>query len=141
MTDKEIKKYLNDYTNIIEKLRTSKVVGDYGEYIVSTKYKKKFNNIKLAETSSNKGFDAIDDKGNKYEIKSRKCTSWNKPGLFSPGNSNQMEGSDYLIYVEFDNEWNVFRLLKIPTGDISEEVKKSKRFVLSKDRINKYSVL
>ena len=115
MEDKEIKKQLNKYTEVIEKLkkaeiiRTGKIVADYGEYVASRKLK-----LKLASSSVNKGYDAIDSKGKKYEIKTRKASIWNKPTIF-PITRSQFEVVNFLIYVEFDNKWNLVRLLKIPT--------------------------
>lgn len=139
MSDKEIKKLLNKYTHIIEKLkkakvvRTGKVVADYGEYMVSKKL-----NLKLANSSVNKGYDAVDARGNKYEVKTRKATAWNKPTIF-PVNPDQLSTTKFLIYVEFDNKWNLVRLLKIPTKNIL--VNKYNRVCISKDLVKKFSIL
>lgn len=130
---------LNKYTFIIEKLkkskviRTNKVVADYGEYIVSKKL-----NLKLAISSVNKGYDAKDAKGNKYEIKTRKATSWNIPNIF-PINPNQLSIVDFLIYVEFDNKWNLVKLLKIPAKKVI--INKYNRISVSQDLIKKFSIL
>ncbi len=68
ITNKEIKSLLNEYTRIIEKLRkndvikTGKVVADYGEYIASKKL-----SLKLESNPVNKGYDAKDKKGRKYD--------------------------------------------------------------------------
>ena len=139
MEDKEIKKQLNKYTEVIEKLkkaeiiRTGKIVADYGEYIASRKLK-----LKLASSSVNKGYDAIDSKGKKYEIKTRKASIWNKPTIF-PITRSQFEVVNFLIYVEFDNKWNLVRLLKIPTKKIIAN--KYNRVVISKDLVKNYSIL
>ena len=114
MNSGEIIKLLNKYTDIIEKLReagvirTGKVVGDYGEYVASKRL-----NIKLVGNSVNKGYDAIDRNGKKYEIKTRKAVTWNRPNVF-PINLKQLRVIDFLIYVEFDNDWSLVKLLKIP---------------------------
>ncbi len=139
MEDKEIKKQLNKYTEVIEKLkkaeiiRTGKIVADYGEYVASRKLK-----LKLASSSVNKGYDAIDSKGKKYEIKTRKASIWNKPTIF-PITRSQFEVVNFLIYVEFDNKWNLVRLLKIPTKKIIAN--KYNRVVISKDLVKNYSIL
>lgn len=139
MEDKEIKKQLNKYTEIIEKLkkagiiRTGKVVADYGEYIAYHKLK-----LNLANSTVNKGYDATDSKGKKYEIKTRKASTWNKPTIF-PISRSQLEVVDFLIYVEFDNKWNLVRLLKIPAKKIAGN--KYNRIVISKDLVKNYSIL
>jgi len=139
MNKKEIRKQLNSYTNIIEKLkkagilRTGKVIGDYGEYVVSKRL-----NLELASSSVNKGYDAIDKKRNKYEIKTRKATTWNKPTIF-PIKKSQLEVVNFLIYVEFDNKWNLVKLLKIPARKI--KANKYNRVIISKDLVKNYSIL
>jgi len=139
MNDKEIKKLLNQYTGIIERLRrnkiirTGKVVGDYGEYIVCKKL-----NLTLVGNSVNKGYDAVDKRGKKYEIKARKATAWNRPGIF-PVKLSQLSVTDFLIYIEFNNEWDVIKLLKIPAKEINME--HYNRVVISKDLIKKYGIL
>lgn len=139
MDDKIIKRLLNKYTNIIERLRgagvirTGKVVADYGEYIVSKKL-----NLTLADSSINKGYDAVDTKRRKYEIKTRKATAWNKPTI-SPVNSCQVSIADFLIYIEFDNKWNITKLLKIPVKKLT--INKYKRIQISRDLVKKFSIL
>lgn len=139
MNDKEIKKLLNKYTHIIEKLkkanvvRTGKVVADYGEYIVSKKL-----NLKLAGSSVNKGYDAVGADGKKYEVKTRKATAWNKPTLF-PVSPRQLSTIDFLIYAEFDNKWNLVKLLKIPAKKLM--VNKYNRIHVSQDLVRKFSIL
>jgi len=139
MDDQEIKKLLNKYTYIIEELkknkviRTAKVVADYGEYIASKKL-----NFKLVGNSVNKGYDAIDIDGKKYEIKTRKATTWNKPSIF-PVNFGQLSAIDFLIYVEFNNEWDFVKLLKIPANKI--RVNKYNRVCPSQDLVKKFSIL
>lgn len=133
------KKLLLQYRNIINKLRdmdvirTGKVVSDYGEYVACKKFK-----LKRAQSTVNKGFDAVDKRGKKYEIKTRKATAWNKPGIF-PVKKSQLKIADFLIYVEFDDDWNIVILLKIPTKKVKPNV--HNRVVINKTLIEKYSVL
>ena len=139
MEDKEIKKLLNKYTHINEILknagivRTGKVVADYGEYVASKRL-----NLTLAGSSGNKGYDALDANGKKYEIKTRKATAWNKPTIF-PVKQNQLSIIDFLIYVEFDNEWNLIKLLKIPTKEVIKN--KYNKVVVSQDLVKKWNKL
>jgi len=137
MNNEEIIKLLNKYTDIIEKLRgarvirTAKVVADYGEYIASKRL-----NLKLVGNSVNKGYDAIDCDGKKYEIKTRKATAWNNPNIF-PINPKQLLVADFLIYLEFDNNWNLLKLLKIPIRKIREN--KHNRICVSRDLVNRFN--
>lgn len=139
ITDKEIKSLLNEYSCIIEKLRknkvikTGKVVADYGEYIASKKL-----NLKLETNSVNKGYDAKDAKGRKYEIKARKATKWNHPSVF-PIKLSQLSVVNFLIYVEFDNKWDVIKLLKIPAKNV--KMNRYNMIYVSKRLIEKFSIL
>lgn len=138
MNAKEIKKLLNKYTCIIEQLRkikvirTGKVVADYGEYVVSQKL-----NLKPMGNSVNKGYDAVDINRKKYEIKTRKATAWNKPNIF-PVKLNQLSAADFLIYVEFNNKWDIVKLLKIPVKEI--KANKYNRVCVSQDLVKRFSV-
>ena len=133
------KKLLLQYRDIINELRkldvirTGKVVPDYGEYITCKKFK-----LKRAESAINKGYDATDKEGKKYEIKTRKATAWNKPKVF-PVKKSQLEIADFLIYVEFDDDWNLVRLLKIPTKEVSHNI--HNRVVINKKLVEDYGVL
>lgn len=139
MNEREIKKLLNKYTHINEKLkkarvvRTGRVVADYGEYVVSRKL-----NLKLVGTSVNRGYDAVDTGGKKYEVKTRKATAWNKPTLF-PVSPIQLSTIDFLIYIEFDNRWNIVKLLKIPVKKLM--VTKYNRVIVSQDLVKRFSIL
>jgi len=138
LKDDEIKKLLINYRYILNQLRdagvtrTGKVVGDYGEYIASKKL-----DLKL-EKSTNKGFDAIDSAGKKYEIKTRKATHYNRPTIF-PVKKEQLQSSDFLIYVEFNDDWDLSKLLKIPTSKVV--FNKHDRVVINKTLVEKFSIL
>lgn len=137
--ESEINSLLIEYKNILEKLknlgviRTSKVVGDYGEYIAAKKL-----NLKLSENSVNKGYDATDQDNKKYEIKARKATSTNIPTIF-PINSKQISVIDFLVYVEFSNEWIVVKILKIPKKEI--KANKHNRVCVTQELVKKYNIL
>ena len=135
----KVKKLLLKYRDIINELRqlgvirTGKVVSDYGEFMAA-----KLLGLELVASSSNKGFDATDKKGVKYEIKSRKATSWNKPTIF-PVKQEQLETANFLIYVEFDDSWNLVKLLKLPCKEVKSN--KYNRVILTKDLVSKYTIL
>ncbi len=128
---------LLEYNEILKKLkehdviRTSKLVGEYGEYVASKKLGLQ------RKPSGNKGYDAIDSKDKKYEIKSRKNTPYNKINNFPVG-KNQLELADFLICVEFDTDWNVVKFYKIPTSKV---ILNSYSRVIVNKALEKYNIL
>ncbi len=135
----EIKKLLIQYRDILKRLselgaiRSVKMIPDYGEFIACQKL-----NLKLTDSSVNKGYDAIDKEGKKYEIKTRKANMWSKPSVF-PVKKEQIKSADYFVYVEFDDDWNLIKLLKIPSFEIKPT--KYDRVNVNKELVEKYSVL
>jgi|APSaa5957512535_1039671.scaffolds.fasta_scaffold62192_3 hypothetical protein len=136
MKPSEIKKLLLQYNDILKKLRnadvirTSKLVGEYGEYVTVNKLC-----LDLVK-SGNKGYDAIDTKGKKYEIKSRKEMPYNKPNNF-PIREKQLESADFLIGVYFDVDWNLSKLYKIPKSKV---IIKNNKVIINK-ALEKYNIL
>ena len=140
----EVKRLLLQYRDVIDKLRsmkvvrTSKVVGEYGEYLVI-----KALSLKKADSSGNEGFDAIDEKtGEKYEIKTRKRVKWNEPTRFSL-RKKQTEHFDFLVLVYFDDNWELTEVLKIPKTKLEEEDIEKGRILKKniKNVYKKYSIL
>jgi hypothetical protein len=137
--DEEVKKLLSDYSNIILKLKrlgvlkTSRILSDVGAYFVC-------NKMGLTRVSNplDMSYDAVDDKGLKYDIKTRKVTTANKSTVFTVM-EGQLIHSDFLIYVEFDNLWNIVKLLKIPSNKVKPNL--YNRVRITKDLVEKYSVL
>jgi len=136
MNDAKIKGLLKEYTKIIDKLkeggiiRSSKLVADYGEYLASKKLK-----LTLEKNPTNKGHDAIDSKGKKYEIKTRKEYSWNIPTRI---NFKANNNADFLVYVGLDNEWGIKDMLVIP----KKEIKPRKgSIILNKELKKRFRIL
>jgi len=137
LKDVQIKKLLLEYNAILKQLRdagvirNNKLVGEYGEYFVAKKL-----DLKLAK-SGTKGYDAIDSAGKKYEIKTRKEMPYSKPNNFQV-QKTQLQSADFLIYVEFDNDWNLSKLLKIPTSKVIYN--EYDRVIINK-KLEKFSIL
>ena len=135
LKDSEIKKLLLQYNEILKKLRdngiirTSKLVGEYGEYVAIKKL-----GLELAK-SGNRGYDAIDSNGKKYEIKTRKSMSYNKATKFEV--RNKKLDFDFLICIVFDDDWNLTKFYKIP----SSKVVLSKGTMTIKKELEKYNIL
>lgn len=114
-------------------IRTNRVVADYGEYIAS-----KNLGLSLNKSPSQKGYDATDAQGRKYQIKARKDMPYNKATIF-PADLNKLDDVDYLIYVGFSDDWKVRDLLKIPKNEIRPN--KHNRVILTKDLKKRFSIL
>ena len=140
---KKERRLLLEYRNIIDELRhmgvirTSKVVGDYGETVV-------IRALKLTRNRKNneKGYDTKDKDGKKYEIKTRKKVKWNEPTRF-PLSKKQIEHFDFLVLVYFDDNWKLIDVLRIPKTKLEkEDIKKGR--ILKKNIwgvYKKYSIL
>jgi hypothetical protein len=135
LKDSEIKKLLLQYNEILKKLRdkgvirTSKLVGEYGEYVAIKKL-----GLDLAK-SGNRGYDAIDSKGKKYEIKTRKSMSYNKATKFQV--TNKIFDFDFLICIIFDDDWNLTKFYKIPESKLVL----SKNNIIVNKALEKYNIL
>lgn len=122
MESTEVKENLKSYAAILNSLYASGIirtynspVGDYAEWVVSTKL-----GLELQPNSA-AGYDAIDrSTGLRYQVKSR----WMHPGK----NSRQLnvirdydkKPFDYLVAVIFDIEFEVSEAYLIPHGIISK---------------------
>lgn len=137
--DEEVKKLLIDYSITILKLkklgvlRTSRIVSDVGAYFVC-------NMMGLNRVSNpvDLGYDAVDDKGLKYMIKTRKLIAGNKPTVFNVF-EGQLKCSDFFVYVEFDDMWDMVRILKIPSNKVKPNL--YNRVRITKDLVENYSIL
>ena len=105
---------LDLYGSIIEQLISRKIirtfnnpVADFAEYLVAQRM-----NLDLAANST-KGYDALDAKGTRYQIKSRRITNNKSRQLGVIRNLNQNK-FDYLVGVLFNRNFNILEVYKIP---------------------------
>ena len=113
------------YGDLMEELRKRGVirssnnpVADYAEYIVARKL-----GLKL-QTGSNKGFDAKDRKGLRYQIKSRRITAHNKSLQLGVIRNLKDRPFDILVAIIFNSDFSINKIYKIPF----EVIKKHARF-------------
>lgn len=106
------------------------IEGDYAEWAVAEKLK-----LELAENPVQKGFDAIDNDGKRYQIKSRledKNTSFDIKDIHS-----ESARFDYLICVFLTpKNLEIARLIKLPYNFVVDNVNSNKssfRFRWNKD--------
>ena len=107
------------FADIIETLYRRRVIrtsnnpaADYAEYLVCRTL-----NLERAGASE-KGHDATDRKGQKYEIKARRMTPHNKPTRFSAIRQLDEHHFDYLVAVLFENDFKVSRASIIPYDEV-----------------------
>lgn len=108
-------------TQSIRELRKRKVVrtwnapvADYAEWLVANKL-----NLTL-ETNSRKGYDAIDDCGVRYQIKSRHLSTENGSRQLSVIRNLDREEFDFLIAVIFNPDFSINQAVKILNSDIGK---------------------
>jgi hypothetical protein len=106
---------LRAYGAIINELKSRGItrtknnpVADYTEWLVSQKL-----GVKL-ESNSQKGYDATDSNGLRYQIKSRRITPDNKSTQLSALRNLNDHPFDFLIALIFEADFTVKRAAKIP---------------------------
>jgi hypothetical protein len=74
------------------------------------------------ERKSNRGFDARDTDGNRYEIKSRRVTPWNdsRQLSFVRGLDEDPEPFDFLVAVIYDEMLSLEEMWKIPVEHLKQ---------------------
>ncbi len=115
------------YSDLMEELRKRKIirssnnpVADYAEYLAAKKFK-----LTLTK-SSNKGFDAVDGEGLRYQIKSRRITGHNQSRQLSVIRNLDDKPFDVLVAILFNSDFSVNTILKIPRDIIKEYSRFSK---------------
>jgi hypothetical protein len=112
---------LATHSEVLNELQRRKVIrsknnptGDYAESLVAEKL-----DLQLAKKSE-KGFDAVDSAGLRYQIKGRKVTPDNKSTQLGVIRNLEEKDFDFLIGVIFDENWQVLRAVKIPHAAVSD---------------------
>lgn len=118
---------LKTYSEIITELRRRNVVrssnnltSDYGEFIAA-----RFMKLELSK-NSNKGYDAIDKKGIRYQIKSRRVTRFNKSKQLGVIRNIKSNPFDFLVVVIFEEDFSIKEIWKIPLSNVIKHSRFSK---------------
>lgn len=90
-------------------------VSGYTEWLVSTRL-----NLRLA-ANSNKGFDAVDVSGRRYEIKARRLTPRTRSAQLSAIRDISGEHFDFLIAVVYNKDFEIILALRIPRSVVVEK--------------------
>lgn len=125
--DEPTLKLLKDYANILDELKNRQIirtynnpVADYAEWLVASKL-----GMKL-ERNSKSGYDAIDNEGIKYQIKSRRISDGNRSYQLGVIRNLLNNEFDYLIVLIFDRNFMVESAFKIPHEIIEKYARFSK---------------
>ena len=124
---KSIKQLLQTHSSIIEELKSRNVlrtknnpVADFSEWLISSSL-----GLTL-ESNSKAGYDAVDKKKIRYQIKGRRITLENKSTQLGVIRNLDKKNFDYLIGIIFDNDYTVLYAAKIPHFIISKFARFSK---------------
>ena len=114
-------------------------VADYAEYLVSTQL-----NLNLS-TNSRKGFDATDQFGVRYQIKSRRYSKTNRSNQLGVIRNLDSNPFDFLIAVVFEWDYSILFAVMIPIGDINQHARFSKHqnghiLIIEGEWVNKYLI-
>lgn len=116
-----VKQLLIAFGDILEELKEREIiktrnnpVADYSEWLVS-----KSLGFSL-QRNSNAGFDAIDRKGRKYQIKGRRLSDINRSRQLGVIRNLKDNKFNFLIGIIFDRKFTVLEAYKIPHDLISE---------------------
>lgn len=119
-------------------LRSGRLIqADYSEWLVS-----KILNIQLSENPVEKSFDAVDENGKKFQIKSRIVKNLDDNTSFD---FQRFGKFDYLVSVFFTPRYDLVGLLKVPISAVKALSNKNKRRysfrinqkILSDERVEK----
>ena len=83
---------------------------DYAEYLVRLALR-----LQSAPPST-KGYDLVDSRGKRYEVKARRYTSRSKPTRFSAIRQLEAQHFHFLVVVLFDEDFTVRRGIVLPYG-------------------------
>ena len=116
-----VSKLLRIHSNIIDELRRRSIlrtynnpVSDYTEWLVSSKLK-----LSLSQKSQ-AGYDAIDEKGKRYQIKGRRSTELNKSRQLGVIRNLEDKKFDFLVGVILNSDYSVKYAALIPHNLVSK---------------------
>lgn len=116
-----VSKLLSTHSSIMDELRRRNIirtynnpVSDYTEWLVSSKLK-----LSLSQKSQ-AGYDAIDERGKRYQIKGRRSTELNKSRQLGVIRDLDAKKFDYLVGVILNSDYSVKYAALIPHRLVSK---------------------
>ena len=115
------------YSQLMEELRRRSIVRTSNNPVADYAEKVAVERLGLEQVGKEeKGFDAVDAQGHKYQIKGRRITRHNQSRQLSVIRNLSERLFDYLIAVIFDESFGVKEIWKIPYEFVKECSKPSK---------------
>lgn len=112
------------YAELMEELRNRQIirsgnnpVADYAEKVAT-----EYLGLRRAGKEE-KGYDGLDKRGEKYQIKGRRITRHNNSRQLSVIRNLDEELFDFLIAVIFDEGFNILEMWKVPRQFVKEKAK------------------
>jgi hypothetical protein len=102
-------------------VRTKNLLGDYTEWLVA-----KTLNLRLSGNST-AGYDAVDDEGNRFQIKGRQPTPENPSTQLGALRSLDKQDFDFLIGVLYDPDFTPKLVVKVPHPVIAQYARFTER--------------
>jgi len=122
-----VSELLGCFADILDELKERRIVrsrnnpvADYAEWLVAQQLGL------LLERKSKRGYDATDQNGKRYQIKSRRLDQTNESRQLSVIRNLEAADFDYLIGILFNRDFTVREAYKIPHGVIKEHSRFSK---------------
>ena len=119
-----VSELLKCFADVLDELKKRKIVrtrnnpvADYAEWLVTQQL-----GLSL-ERSSKRGYDATDQSGKRYQVKSRRLDQTNKSKQLSVIRNLDAGEFDYLIGILFNRDFTVNEGYKIPHGVIREHAR------------------
>lgn len=112
------------YAEIMEELRQREVLRTSNNPVADYAEKVTVETMKLRRSGKEeKGYDALDSKGNRYQIKGRRITRHNGSRQLGVIRNLDEKLFDFLIAVIFDEKFQVLEIWKIPYKFVKENSK------------------
>ncbi len=139
LEDLEVPQLLRLYTRVLDELRDRGVtrssnnpVADYTEFLVA-----ECLGLELAGNSTS-GFDAVDSKGRRYQIKGRRLTKQNRSTELSAIRKLAEAPFDFLVAVVYQHDFSIDYAAQVPHEVVVELASYSKhtnahRFMMRRD--------
>ena len=122
----DIQELITNYIKSRDALKEARILrtdrnlqGDYAEWIIAKKL-----NLTLSESTIQKGYDATDDEGKTYQVKSRMVYAADQQTSFDFQNLDHK--FDFLIAVFFNKDLDVIKIIKVPYEAVLENAVKNK---------------
>jgi len=124
----KVPELLSLYAELMEELRDREIIRTGNNPVADYAEKVAVDRLHLRRAGKEeKGYDASDSEGTRYQIKGRRITKHNKSRQLSVIRSLDEKPFDYLIAVIFDEAFNVIEMWKIPYDFVREHKGWSKR--------------